>query len=69
MGKCECGRLKGYPCWPLRPNTINVTMPSLGQTHLCLTQLDDDLFCRKPLPCHPCLLPKPEILTFKLDSF
>ena len=34
-----------------------------------LTQLDDDLFCRKPLPCHPCLLPKPEILTFKLDSF
>ena len=27
MGKCECGRLKGYPCWPLRPNTINVTMP------------------------------------------
>ena len=23
----------------------------------------------KPLLCHPCLLPKPEILTFKLDSF
>ena len=27
MGKCECGRLKGNPCGPLRPNTINVTMP------------------------------------------
>ena len=26
MGKCECGRLKGNPCGPLRPNTINVTM-------------------------------------------
>ena len=26
MGKCECGRLKGDPCGPLRPNTINVTM-------------------------------------------
>ena len=25
-GKCECGRLKGNPCGPLRPNTINVTM-------------------------------------------
>ena len=24
-----------------------------GQTHLCLTQLHDDLFRRKPLPCHP----------------
>ncbi len=23
MGKCECGRLKGNPCGPLRPNTIN----------------------------------------------
>ena len=29
MGKCECGRLKGNPCGPLRPNTINVTMPAL----------------------------------------
>ena len=29
----------------------------------------DDLFCRKPLPCHPGLLSKPKILTFKLDSF
>ena len=28
MGKCECGRLKGNPCGPLRPNTINVTMPT-----------------------------------------
>ena len=28
MGKCECGRLKGNPCGPLRPNTINVTMPA-----------------------------------------
>ena len=28
MGKCECGRLKGNPCGPLRPYTINVTMPS-----------------------------------------
>ena len=28
MGKFECGRLKGNPCGPLRPNTINVTMPS-----------------------------------------
>ena len=28
MGKCQCGRLKGNPCGPLRPNTINVTMPS-----------------------------------------
>ena len=27
MGKCECGGLKGNPCGPLRPNTINVTMP------------------------------------------
>ena len=27
MGNCECGRLKGNPCGPLRPNTINVTMP------------------------------------------
>ena len=27
MGKCECRRLKGNPCGPLRPNTINVTMP------------------------------------------
>ncbi len=27
MGKCECGRLKGNPCGPLRPHTINVTMP------------------------------------------
>ena len=26
MGNCECG-LKGNPCGPLRPNTINVTMP------------------------------------------
>ena len=25
--KCQCGRLKGNPCGPLRPNTINVTMP------------------------------------------
>ena len=31
MGKCECGRLKGNPCGPLRPNTINVTMPANGQ--------------------------------------
>ncbi len=30
MGKCECGRLKGNPCGPLRPNTINVTMPGRG---------------------------------------
>ena len=30
MGKCECGRLKGNPCGPLRPNTINVTMPFAG---------------------------------------
>ncbi len=30
MGKCECGRLKGNPCGPLRPNTINVTMPKWG---------------------------------------
>ena len=35
----------------------------------CLAQLHDDLFCRKPPSCHPCLLPKPKILTFKLDSF
>ena len=28
MGNRECGRLKGNPCGPLRPNTINVTMPS-----------------------------------------
>ena len=27
MGNCECGRLKGNPCGPLRLNTINVTMP------------------------------------------
>ena len=27
MGKCECRRLNGNPCGPLRPNTINVTMP------------------------------------------
>ena len=29
MGNCECGRLKGNPCGPLRPNTINVTMPHI----------------------------------------
>ena len=28
MGKCECGRLKGNPCGPLRPNPFNVTMLS-----------------------------------------
>ncbi len=28
MGNRECGRLKGNPCGPLRPNTINVTMPT-----------------------------------------
>ncbi len=27
MGNRECSRLKGNPCGPLRPNTINVTMP------------------------------------------
>ena len=31
MGKCECGRLKGNPCGPLRPNTINVTVPSAAR--------------------------------------
>ena len=31
MGNCECGRLKGNPCGPLRPNTINVTMPADGR--------------------------------------
>ena len=31
MGKCECGRLKGNPCGPLRPNTINVTMPAIAK--------------------------------------
>ena len=30
MGKYQCGRLKGNLCGPLRPNTINVTMPSHG---------------------------------------
>ena len=30
MGNCECGRLKGNPCGPLRLNTINVTMPFRG---------------------------------------
>ena len=30
-GKCECGRLKGNPCGPLRPNTINVTMPAIAK--------------------------------------
>ena len=30
MGKCDCGHLKGNPCGPLRPNTINVTMPNQG---------------------------------------
>ena len=30
MGNRECGRLKGNPCGPLRPNTINVTMPGTG---------------------------------------
>ena len=34
MGKCECGRLKGNPCGPLRPNTINVTMPP-ASLHAC----------------------------------
>ena len=28
METCQCGRLKGNPCGPLRPNTINVTMPA-----------------------------------------
>ena len=36
MGKCEYGRLKGNPCGPLRPNTINVTMP----TKASLTRLN-----------------------------
>ena len=31
MGNCECGRLKGNPCGPLRPNTINVTMPHFNR--------------------------------------
>ena len=31
MGECECGRLKGNPCGPLRPNPFNVTMLS-GKT-------------------------------------
>ena len=31
MGNCECGRLKGNPCGPLRPNTISVTMPMAQQ--------------------------------------
>ena len=34
MGKCECGHLKGNPCGPLRPNTINVTMPSVDLIYL-----------------------------------
>ncbi len=39
MGKCECGRLKGNPCGPLRPNTINVTMPSFLSAPAIMTSL------------------------------
>ena len=41
-----------------RSASTPVPLSVQGQPYLCLTQLDDDLFCRKPLPCHPCLLPK-----------
>ena len=41
----------------------------LGQAHLRLTQLEDNLRGPKSLSCHPGLLPKPKILTFILDSF
>ena len=36
MGNCECDRLKGNPCGPLRPNTINVTMPGTDMLHALL---------------------------------
>ena len=57
MGKCECGRLKGNPCGPLRPNTINVTMPeSWPEGHFILSVL---LFARsllsRPLAIFPFL--------------
>ena len=38
MGKCQCGRLKGNPCGPLRPNTINVTMPKNKRSRIPLPE-------------------------------
>ena len=34
-GKRQCDRLKGNPCGPLRPNTINVTMPKIQTVQIC----------------------------------
>lgn len=42
------------------------TALSLGQRHLRLTQLQDDLLCGVPLPCHACP-PRFGILTFGVD--
>ena len=47
MGKCECGRLKGNPCGPLRPNTINVTMPV--STHIAYAMVLAEEFTRQGL--------------------
>ena len=45
MGKCECGRLKGNPCGPLRPNTINVTMLDSVPRTLILLLLNSARSC------------------------
>ena len=42
MGNCECGRLKGNPCGPLRPNTINVTMPLSQCNNFLVLRLTND---------------------------
>ena len=52
MGKCECGRLKGNPCGPLRPNTINVTMPT-AKTVAYLRGRDPVAGRSQPAPLYP----------------
>ena len=47
MGKCECGRLKGNPCGPLRPNTINVTVPDLLLLDVMMPEVDGFTVCQK----------------------
>ena len=51
MGKCQCGRLKGNPCGPLRPNTINVTMPAM-----VMVSIMQNTGCSSPTEAAPCVL-------------
>jgi len=51
------------------PNVYGIDMPSAAELIAHGRAFADDLFGRKPLPCHACLLPQPKILTFNLDSF